>query len=91
MSNKLARGYLFWFVLFWLTAAAYAWHEYDEHRRPTCEQVETEMFAFQQCLKYAPSCGTRSVEDFIWYYENKNWAQENCPDSGDGFLSQPKR
>lgn len=85
----MAMGkYLLGFVVGWfLSVPVYLYWQHESER--TCEQVQMEMFAFQQCLKYAHSCGTREVEDFIWYYENKNWVQENCPDSGDGFLSQP--
>ena len=61
----------------------------DEPKR-TCETVERDQLAFQQCLRYQPGCEHAGLPEFQQYFENRDWLEANCPesDSGDGFLSQ---
>jgi hypothetical protein len=67
--------------------AATLQHISDPER--TCESVDREQFAFRQCMELRPHCESIGVEDFVVYYENKDWLDANCPThSGDGYLSQ---
>jgi len=62
------------------------WHIEPE---PTCEVVETKIWAFQQCLKFQPACQmNKGPEIFAEYKNNERWVAEHCPQNGDGFQSQ---
>ena len=55
----------------------------------TCGTAKAENRALEQCLKFRPSCEGVTTEQFVVYYDNKDWLDANCPaHSGDGFLSQ---
>lgn len=55
----------------------------------TCKSVALEQKALEICLKYRPTCESVTIEDFVVYYDNKDWLDAICPaNSGDGFLSQ---
>lgn len=57
--------------------------------KPDCASVERQQLALQRCLQYRPTCESVTTEDFVVYYDNKDWLDANCPaHSGDGFLSQ---
>lgn len=65
----------------------------NEPAEQTCEQTQLEMFAFRECLERQPLCEISAsdesdIEAFVRFYDNKNWVQEHCPDSGDDFLSR---
>ncbi len=54
----------------------------------TCEVVETKIWAFQQCLKFQPSCRMdKGPAAFAEYRDNKSWVAEHCPKNDDGFQS----
>jgi len=55
----------------------------------TCERVALERRAFEQCLKFRPSCVGVTQDDFIMYYDNKSWLVEHCPVESAGGL-QPE-
>lgn len=57
--------------------------------RRTCESVEIENRSLEQCLRHRPTCESVTIQSFIDYYDNENWANKHCSaDSGGGFLSQ---
>ncbi len=67
MKDKL------WFVLFWLTAAAFAFHEYTDHfNAPTQAELQGEYDAYRLCMQSAGKTRCKmTTQDFIRYYELK--------------------
>lgn len=90
-TDKMARGYLFWFVLFWITGGAFAWHEYKEHRnlKPDCAEMTSYLWGVEKCLKFRPTCEGLSHADLGEYHKIRDTYDEVCAaDRGDTFLSQ---
>lgn len=63
-----------------------------DHPKRTCASAAAENKALEHCLKFRPTCEAVTTDDFIKYYDNKDWLAANCPvESGDGFLSQSSK
>jgi hypothetical protein len=54
---------------------------------PTCADLQEEIWAFQQCLNFKPSCQIAGPESFARYHRIKDLEQESCPESADDFQS----
>jgi hypothetical protein len=62
------------------------WHENEP--TPTCERVALKQKALQMCLKYPTTCISVTIDDFVVYYDNRDWLESNCPaNNDDGFQS----
>jgi hypothetical protein len=81
--------YMLVFLAGWIISVPVYIYWDNSEPEPTCEYIELKQKAFEMCLRHRPTCAEVTVEDFIAYYEQKNWLDAHCPaNSGDGFLSQ---
>ncbi len=66
------------------------WLLEDITPEPDCEQLTTELWAFQQCLANRPACSIQGGQQaYADYHEMRNRFEIQCgADRGDTFLSQ---
>lgn len=56
----------------------------------SCADLRSEIWAFQQCLKFKPSCQVGGPDSFARYHKIKDLVAEGCPESADDYLSETK-
>lgn len=66
------------------------WMSIKSVEEPTCVELQSEIWAFQQCLKFRPSCKISGPPAFARYHKIKNLEQKSCPESADDLQSEIK-
>lgn len=64
------------------------WMDTEPVEEPTCAELREEIWAFQQCLKFKPSCQIAGPESFARYHRIKDLEQNSCPESADDLQSE---
>lgn len=83
-------SHLLYFAAGWILSVPVYLYWSQPPPEPTCAELRSEIWAFQQCLKFKPSCKVAGPESFTRYHKIKNLVAEDCPESADDYLSEIK-
>ena len=80
-------SWIFAFAAGWIISVPVYFYWSEPDPEPTCAELRSEIWAFQQCLKFKPSCQIAGPESFARYHRIKSLEQESCPESADDLQS----